>query len=74
MFGKVIHLKYFSNVFHRIVFIDYIYIDYIFNCSFVVEENGRVFGKRKVDIIQGNFLISFLFDEMKAMNTNFKKR
>ena len=30
----------------------------IASCVFTVEENGRVFGRRKVDVIQGNFLIS----------------
>ena len=27
-------------------------------CLFAIEENGRVFGKRKVDVSPGNFLIS----------------
>ena len=29
-----------------------------FNTVFAIEENGCVFGKRKVDVIQDNFLIS----------------
>ena len=33
----------------------------IASCVFTVEENGRVFGRRKVDVIQGNFLISVNF-------------
>ena len=33
-----------------------------FNTVFAIEENGCVFGKRKVDVIQDNFLISVQFN------------
>ena len=50
---------YYFSIYNVFLYIIKLRIYYkIASCVFTVEENGRVFGRRKVDVIQDNFLIS----------------